>query len=151
MAPYQYIVPLCLQLPDNPFHLILYCPTTLLLWSEIQPFLLRLHPISVTKEEMAFGLPGNSPNILLRNWFTFLLRECIYLQENLAYHNHVGPLNERAIKCTYNTRIHRETAQQYQFCLHIGRLDIFKRHYTVNDALLNITNGEWKFAKVYHI
>ena len=46
--------PLCGQIPQNIFHLILHCSTVLKIWKDIEPVLSKLHPTQVCKEEMAF-------------------------------------------------------------------------------------------------
>ena len=74
--------PLCLTSIDSLYHIILHCPVALQLWSEIEPFLKGLVNVSVTQEEMVFGLTGNTPAVHLRNLLTFMLRECILYQNN---------------------------------------------------------------------
>ena len=103
--------PLCTQVIGNEYHLIFGCPVVTSLWSQIEPLLLKIHPASVTEQEMIFGILGNSPTITLRNWLTYCLRFCICQQEVLAYHNKQGLLNELNIKLIYNSRVHREAVQ----------------------------------------
>ena len=69
--------PLCKAICHDKFHIILNCQTVLDLWSEAEPFFRKIHPTQVTREEMAFGIIGTSQPIVLRNFLTFLLRECI--------------------------------------------------------------------------
>ena len=128
--------PLCLQIPTDRFHLILTCPTTVSLWAALTPFLQRLSPLSPTPFEMAFGLPGAAPNICLRNWLTFLLRECISRQELSAYHNQRGLFNERGIRRVYNARVVRETLQWLFYYTHHSQLDVFQTRYGYNGVFI---------------
>ena len=128
--------PLCTQLIDDEFHLIFDCPVVVSLWEEIEPLLLRIDPSPVTKREKIFGILGNSPAIVLRNWLTYVLRFCIYRQENLAYHNKKGALNATDIKLIYNTQVHREAVQRLLYYTHKGRLDLFHKYYTINEVFV---------------
>ena len=131
--------PLCTQNIDDEFHLILDFPVVVLLWKEIEPLLLRIDPSPVTEQEKIFGILGNSPAIVLRNWLTYVLRFCIYRQENLAYHNKKGALNATDIKLIYNTQVHREAVQRLLCYTHNGRLDLFHKYYSVNEVF--VTNA----------
>ena len=82
--------------------------------------LLRIYPSPVTEQERIFGILGNSPAIVLRNWLTYVLRFCIYWQENSAYHNKKGVLNATDIKLIYNAQVHREAVQRLLYYTHIG-------------------------------
>ena len=55
--------------------------------------LLKLHPVPVSYEEMAFGIVTEKPKsgILLRNWITFMARELIMKEERLAFHGSTKP------------------------------------------------------------
>ena len=143
--------PLCLQLPEDHFHLILTCPTTVSLWTTIEPFLLRLHPTRVTPSEMAFGLIGNSACIVLRNWLTLVLRDCIYRQETLAYYNQLGILNEPAIKRKFNVRVVRETVSHFLRYTHLNRLDIFQRRFTFTDVFAAFEGERCRVTKIFDV
>ena len=131
--------PLCTQLIDDEFHLIFDCPLVVSLWEEIEPLLLRIYPSPVTEQERIFGILVNSPAIVLRNWLTYVLRFCIYWQENSAYHNKKGVLNATDIKLIYNAQVHREAVQRLLYYTHIGRLDLFHKYYSVNEVF--VTNA----------
>ena len=130
--------PLCQVTSITQFHLILDCPFTLQMWTELTPFLTKIHPSPPTPEEMAFGVLGNTPAITLRNWFTYLLRECIFTIENAAHHNGRAMGNAVDLRHTYNARVLREVNENYHSFLKRGRTDIFIRRYTPNDAFLRI-------------
>ena len=114
---------LCLQCVEDKFHILLACPITVSLWSQLSPLLYLISPAPVTEMEMAFGILGTTPAITLRNWLTFELRACIHQQENLAYHNQRGTGNELDIKRTYNTNLRRQTLQNLLLYQHKGRID----------------------------
>ena len=80
--------PLCHNLPNSIYHVILDCHFTNTLWNEIEPILRKLHPASVTLEEKAYGIAHEkiTNGILLRNWLTYLLRDFISQAEKEAYH-----------------------------------------------------------------
>ena len=130
------LCPLCKSSIDGQFHLILSCPPIVALWGELEPFLSRIHPAAITDEELAFGLPGHSPSIQLRNWLTYLLRECVCHQEIAAYHNHFGPLNAVLLKHTYNARVKKEVCEAYRSLVARGRPDLFQRRYVIGDSFL---------------
>ena len=128
--------PLCTQTIGGEYHSIFDCPVVTSLWSQIEPLLLKIHPAPVTEQEMIFGILGNSHTITLRNWLTHCLRFCICQQEVLAYHNKKGLLNELNIKLIYNSRVHQEAVQRLLGYKHRGRLDLFHKFYTINEAFV---------------
>ena len=74
---------------------------------------------------MAFGLEGSSPRILLRNWLTFLLRECIVQQEKIAFHNDLGEGNIVHLKHTFNARVIKEVCEAYELAKHDQQIERF--------------------------
>ena len=64
-------------------HLILHCHFTNTLWNEIEPLLMKLHPVNVNDGEKAFGVvkKNHTTGSLLRNWLTFKLRDHISQEE----------------------------------------------------------------------
>lgn len=83
----------------------LKCQATKELWEDLKPILRQIGEREVTKDEMDFGISGNTARIKLRNWLTLLLRECILEQEGIAYKNNQGVLNIREIKIKYNVKL----------------------------------------------
>ena len=79
----QELCPLCQNIPENIYHIILHCKFTNKLWEDIEPILRELHSTPVSEEEKAFGIVQKKPTtgILLRNWLTYLLRDCIMQEE----------------------------------------------------------------------
>ena len=77
--------PLCRKIPKDIYHLILNCQITLELWQELEKTIEKIIPQKITEMEMAFGLIGEHPKMILRNWMTYTLREVIQKQEYIAY------------------------------------------------------------------
>ena len=147
----QQHCPLCLQLPQNKFHITLECPVTISLWQELAQHLLKIHPEPISEEEMVFGLAGSKPGIKLRNWLTSLLREYIVRQERIAYHNKKGRHNEVGIKLSYNEAVKAEVWEKYKIFEHLGRTEYFKRMYAVNNHLILWDNEQWQILTIYNV
>ena len=94
--------PLCLQIPANRFHSTLQCHMVTILWKDLYFHLNKIHTAPITDTEKIFGLSGNTPNIILRNWLTFLLRRCIKEYESIAFYNQKGLGNQVDIKLLYS-------------------------------------------------
>ena len=85
---------------------------------------------------MAFGLKGNTAKILLRNWITLLLRECVIEQESIAYDNQLGLHNIREIKSTFNVRLKEQVLESYKYHKHKNNLDTFEIKYCADGTFL---------------
>ena len=133
--------PLCTTSIDSLYHIILHCPVTLQLWSELEPFLKKITEASVTQEEMVFGLSGNTPAVHLRNLLTFTLRELILYQEKRAFHNKLGLGNTIYLQHTFNARVHRVICDAYHRLTHEKRVDLFHKCYNPNRIFLIDPNG----------
>ena len=145
----QQVCPLCLQLPNNKFHITLECPVTISLWHELTHHLLKIHPEPISEEEMVFGLSGSKPGIKLRNWLTSLLREYIVRQESIAYHNKKGRQNEVDIKLSYNAAVKAEVWEKYNILQHLGRTEYFKKMYAINNYLITWVDEQWQILTLY--
>ena len=120
------------------------------LWSDLEPVLQAIHPVPVAKKEQIFGLFGNTPPIVLRNFVTFTLRECILQGESNAYANHVGLLNELEIKRLFNTRIVRYAQRRQRIFSAMNREDIFEKYFLVNNILVSREgDDDWTYIKPY--
>ena len=118
--------PLCkADIKNDLFHIILHCSFTKRVWHDLDYFLKKLSVTHVSDQEMAFGLEGNSPVLLVRNWLTFLLRECIVQQEKLAFHNDLGEGNIIHLKHVFNARVIKEVCEAYELAKHDQQLDKF--------------------------
>lgn len=141
--------PFCLNVPSSKFHLTLECDITKQLWQELEPHLMKIANVPVTDMEKIFGLMGNSRNITLRNWLTFLLRQCIVNHEGPAYHNGKGPRNIYEIKATFNNKVKAELMQKYLIFNNLGRAHCFRRIFAVNNYLITWENNWWYVITLY--
>ncbi len=98
---------------------------------------------------MVFGLPGTTPGIILRNWFTFLLRSCIVNQENIAFYNKKYQGNAIDIKLNLNDRLKAEIWEKYNIFDNLGRLEYFKRLFGHNDYLIMEVNDSWQVLTIF--
>ena len=78
---------------------------------------------------MVFGIPGQKPGIILRNWITFLLRHCIVEQESIAFHNKLGLFNEHEIKLKFNERVKTEVMAKYRIYSNLDRVEFFEKKF----------------------
>ena len=124
--------PLSGVVPFSRKHLIIPCPFVQRLWSDLSPFLHRVHPGPVTEYEMVFGLEGNSPPIVLRNWLTFKLRQVLFVYAYQASLQHVRP-HLHLVKSRFNQQIYKEVLWKYRYCLHTNTLDTFRRQFQWGD------------------
>ena len=141
--------PLCALVPLTKFHLTLDCPVTVSLWQQLEPYLLNLSPCRVTDYEKVFGIVGNSPEIILRNWLTFHLRQCIVEQESIAFHNKRGVMNEEDIKEAYNIRIKEEVLEKSIIYPHLGRQAYFEKIFAVRDFLITWNYDNWQILSFF--
>ena len=100
---------------------------------------------------MAFGITGTSPPVTLRNWLTFLLRECIIKQETYAFKNQLGLGNTVHLKHTFNARVQREICDAYYRLRHENRTDFFQKNYNQNRIFLIDPNGEFERENIVKI
>ena len=121
-----------------------------ILWKDLEPHLCEIHPVPVTDIEKVFGLHGHTPNIILRNWLTFLLRQCITQYENIAYYNQKGLKNELRIKATYNQMVKTEAWGKYNILSNLGREEYFKKTFAVKNYLVAWNNEQWEILTLYN-
>ena len=147
----QQECPFCLQIPGNKFHITLECPLTITLWATIESKLQNIHPANVTEHEKVFGILGDTPNIILRNWLTFNLRQCILEQERIAYYNKKGMQNLLDIKIAYNHLIKTEVWKKYHLYSNLGRSEYFKKSFAINDYLILWENEQWNVLTIFSV
>jgi len=133
---------LCREIPLDRFHLILDCKFTKTLWQDLEPALNEIYRIQITEEEMAFGLKGKSPEIQLRNWLTFVLKETIIRIELRAYYNEQYLDNLDETKQKYNEKINQYISLTYETYRDQGRYDIFIRFFCINNSLVTTKNED---------
>lgn len=144
--------PLCRQIPDDVFHIILDCRFTKVIWKRVEKLLLRIDCRPVTLHEMAFGLQESRRNrlygVIIRNWITFSLRNSILLEERKMYK--INSASETFVRPSYgkffanfNYRALQELRLkklQYDF---LGLSDKFRKTVTVGNALAYLSNEEY--------
>ena len=114
-------------------------------------YLHAICPIPVTDMEKVFGIYGHTPNILLRNYITFLLRQCIAEQENAAYYNKKGLDNIKDIKLIYNQKIKSEVWMKYHIYKYLGRLHYFESIFAVDNYLITWENDNWQMLTMFDL
>ena len=103
------VCPLCLQVPQNIFHIILYCSTVTRIWNDIEPVLMKLHNVRVSNEEKAFGIVKKKPSngVLARNWVSYLMRQVISDAERLAHYAAISVLGiKKKIQEKFRSEVH---------------------------------------------
>ena len=141
--------PFCSAIPDSRFHLLLDCRLVKNLWRDLEPNLLKLSNTPVTAYEMSFGLKGNTPSVLLRNWLTYMLRHCIAEQENKAFHNQSMMANEQEIKTRFNQSVKLEAYKKDLICQNLGRENYFKKIFGTKNFLLVWEIDWWQVLTLY--
>ena len=117
----------------------------------MEPILKQLHPQMITDEEKAFGITHKTKTIgiLLRNWLTYLLRECILDAERAAYHT--PKLGDLAyIKRKLNMAVKSEIRMKAFRYKNEGKVDFFDKIFTHADILCKKNeDGEYEIKKVF--
>ena len=145
----QDVCPLCCCVPSSRFHLTLECQVTSSIWQQMEPYLLYLSPCPVTDFEKIFGMIGTTPEVILRNWLTFILRQCIVDQESIAFHNKRGKLNEQDIKFKYNAKVKQEVRDKNIIYSNLGRQDYFVKIFSARDFLIIWERDDWQIVTFF--
>ena len=142
--------PFCLSVPTSELHIIFDCPIVKTLWSDLEPILSAITPVPVTQSEQIFGLSGDTPAIILRNFITFTLRECILQGERDAFKRNIGFFNEVEVKRMFNSRIVRYTQQRQRTFEMMNREDLFEKFFLINDILVSREgDDDWTYIQPY--
>ena len=132
--------PLCRQIPEDIFHILIDCKFTRRMWNKIRFCLTKIIQVSITKEEMGIGLLPRTKNEIksttLRNWITFSLRHHIMKEERKAYYltNYTG-IQEQAFLDGFNYSMAQELSLkrlQYSYRGEEGKFDAIA---TTNDVI----------------
>ncbi len=138
----QLKCPLCGVIPDNKFHITLECDTVLDLWIELETHLMRIHPGQLSDEELVFGLPGKSPGVILRNWLTFLFRQCVVENERLAF-KRGAKWGKIDLILYFNQKVKTDVLKKLYILSNLGKLDYFEKIFGVNDYLVTSQEDQW--------
>ena len=147
----QQKCPFCQQIPQNKYHITIECTALSSLWTEIVEHLQIIHPSQITDTEKIFGIQGITPNIILRNWMTFILRQIISEQENKAFYNKKGLGNIEDIKLLYNQKIKTDVWNKYNIYTSLGRIPYFTKTFAVNDHLIIWENQQWQILTIFKL
>ena len=147
----QQKCPFCLNIPQDRYHITTECPILTEVWNELETHLQNIHPTHVTNYEKVFGITGNTPNVTLRNWMTFLMRQCIFEQESIAYHNKKGHVNKIDLKLAYNQRVKNEVWNKYNIYSNLGKSAYFAEIFAVNNYLITWENEQWQILTLFKV
>ena len=142
---------LCNKYPESIYHIILLCEFTNKLWEDIAPILRQIHPLPISEEEKAFGIVQKNMTIgiILRNWLTYLLRECI-MQEERKAHYAPNKTNVEKTKEKFNQNIIFEIKKKFIRYKNENNLPFFDKMMTHAGVLCNqIEDGEYDVWKVF--
>ena len=130
------ICPLCHKIPDNIYHIMLFCDFSVQLWNDIEAVLKQLHNAPISNEEKAFGVVQKNltPGPLVRNWLTYLLREFIAEEERRSYHTKKKPNLQKA-KRDFNYAVKWEIRIKLLQYEHSGNTDKLDKIITHGDIL----------------
>ena len=143
--------PLCKEVPQDIYHIILECKFTKELWKQIEPFLIKLHQINVTDEEKAFGIAQKNQTIgvLLRNWLTYSLRQKITDAEKKAHYTKQIP-NLVSFKQNFNHHIAFLVRLKIIRYRNENKLDLFDKLMTYSNILcIKGDNDQYSIADVF--
>ena len=104
----------------------------------------------VSEEEKAFGISQKkaSTGILLRNWVTYLLRECISQEEREAHHS-LKPNIEKT-KRKFNQALEFEIYQKVIRYKNENNLDFLDKMITHAEVLcIKQSDGEYQEKKLF--
>ena len=141
--------PFCLLLPLERDHIPISCRVIARLWKELERHLKAIHPVALSDGEKIFGIHGTTPNIILRNWLTYLFRQVVAEQENRAFHNKKGPANAIDIRIAYNSKVKSELWLKYNIYRNLEREDYFKKIFAVKDYLITWENSQWNALTLF--
>ena len=85
---------------------------------------------------MVFGLKGNTPNILLRNFLTFSLREAIQNMEYKGFYDENFATNVDNLKRIYNAKVGEYIQQTFDSYKYNNRPDLFDQYFCSNSSLV---------------
>ena len=119
------------------------------MWKELESHLRFIHPVPLSDDEKIFGVHGTTPNIILRNWLTYLFRQIVTEQEHRAFHNKKGPSNAQDIRDALNSKVKSEIWLKYNIYRNVDREDFFTKIFAANDYLITWENEQWNVLTLF--
>ena len=135
--------PFCLQIPLERHHIPISCTTVAHLWRDLERHLQVINPTPLSDCEKIFGMHGTTPDVILRNWLTYLLRQIVAEQEGCAFHNKKGSSNLHDIRIAYNNKVKSELWLKYNIYRNLDREDYFAKIFAVKDYLITWQDSQW--------
>ena len=120
------LCPLCQKMPESIYHIILHCDFVNNVWAHLQPVLIQLNTRALDDAEKALGIVQikSTPDIILRNWLGYKIREQILLFERCAYRKSKVPSLD-IFKAKFNQMIATEVKHLMYRLKNEGKLDKF--------------------------
>ena len=152
--------PLCGQIPQNIFHIILDCNIVNKIWTELEPLLIKLHPTPVSDTEKAFGIvikkpvnqhynrPSKDFAIHVRNWLTYLMRKNVLKVERQSHYSKFNTFVR--IKKQLQHSLIKEIDKKLFMLHNDGKMDVFNQFFA-HQNILCIKTGEitYKINKLF--
>ena len=135
--------PFCLQIPLERHHIPISCTTVAHLWRDLERHLQVINPTPLSDCEKIFGMHGTTPDVILRNWLTYLFRQIVAEQEGCAFHNKKGSSNLHDIRIAYNNKVKSELWLKYNIYRNLDREDYFAKIFAVKDYLITWQDSQW--------
>ena len=108
-----------------------------------------INHVPLTDDEKIFGMHGNTPDVVLRNWLTYLFRQIVVEQESRAFHNKRGPSNALDIKIAYNQKVKSELWLKYNIYRNLEREDYFTKIFAEKNYLITWENEQWQVLTLF--
>ena len=123
------------------------------MWKRIEPSLLTITPLPLSKYEQAFGLyPRTKAELnatILRNWITFSFRSLTMREERKAFYTNLLTLtNEDRFTRNFNRAMQKELSEkhwQYRFRNIENNFDSIV---SVNNFIVKDENEEYKWPDI---
>ena len=100
----------------------------------------------VTDEEKAFGILQKKQNngIILRNWLTYLLRQCIAQEERKSFHS--ANYDPKIFKAKFNQTVRTEIRTKSIIYKNQGKLESFEKLITYKDIICKNGNQGYEIV-----
>ena len=145
--------PLCNEFPESIYHIIISCKFVNTIWSNLLPTLYKILEKNIDDQEKSLGIIQikNKPEITLRNWITYKIREQILLFEKKAYHSSKAA-SVKLFQEEFNQSLFREVKHlMYRFDSE-GKLSAFEEIIAYKGIICEKRGqGRYKLKKAFPI